>query len=492
MVRFLAALLCSSLLTAQTLSERIDSILDSTDSSRRAYWGLRIVDLSDGSVVYQRNADHYFIPASNTKLLSTALALTRLGPDYRLTTTVECDAAPGVDGRVTGDVRFIGVGDPNLSARVLPYKKDEFGPDPLHDVADLADQVVAKGVRRIEGNITGDDTAFVYEPYPDGWSIDDPVWEYGAPVSALTLNDNAVTVTVTPGGKAGDAASILISPPVDALLVLNQVKTVATGENRISFDRLPGSNELIVRGQILVKTAAHSEKLGIDDPALFAARALRSELIKRGVAIAGTAVARHRAPDDATAAPSGFELARHVSHPYVEDLQVTDKESQNLHAELAILQSARAKNGIGSRKAALAEMKTFLREIGISDKDYFLRDGSGLSRMTLLTPELLTKLLAHMYNSPVRDVWVSLLPVGGQDGTLLRRFAADRKAALAVHAKTGSISHVAALSGYVLPETGKRYAFSIIANDLNAADSEARGLIDKIVLTLVTSNDGGN
>jgi D-alanyl-D-alanine carboxypeptidase/D-alanyl-D-alanine-endopeptidase (penicillin-binding protein 4) len=486
MGRFLGALICCSVLSAQSLPDRIDSILDSTEASRRAYWGVRIVDLTDESVIYARNADHFFIPASNTKLLSTALALKRLGPGFRFTTVVLSESAPDGNGRIAGDLRLVGGGDPNLSARILPYVKDEFGPDPLHDIAEMADQVVAKGVRKIDGDIVGDDTAFVYEPFPDGWSVDDAVWEYGAPVSALTLNDNSVSVKITPGAKAGDLATISMSPALDEFVILNRVRTVAAGERRISFERLPGGNELVVRGQIAQNAEAYAQKLGVDDPAVFAARALRSELIKRGVAISGSAVARHRQPDDLTPVAGGHELASHVSHPYIEDLQVTNKESQNLHAELAILQVARAKSGIGSRKAALAEMKTFLQEFGIEPGDYFLRDGSGLSRMTLLTPNLLTKLLIGMYNSPLRDEWVSLLPVGGEDGTLKRRFAANKKAAAAVHAKTGSISHVAALSGYVLPDAGRSYAFSIIANNVNGADNATRALIDKIVLTLVS------
>lgn len=485
MSRVFATLLFSYLLGAQTLPERIDSLLDSTEASRRAYWGVRIVDLATGAAAYERNGDRGFIPASNTKLLSTALALTRLGPDFRFTTKVMSAAPPDTGGRISGDVRFVGNGDPNLSARILPYKKDEYGPDPLHDVADLADQIVAKGVHRIEGNIVGDDTAFVYEPFPDGWAIDDPIWEYGAPVSALTLNDNAVSMTISPGLQTGDLAGLIMSPPLDELVILNRVRTVASGETQISFDRLPGSSQLTVRGQIARAAVAYSAKLGIDDPALFAARALRSELTKRGVVITGGAVARHRAPEDTLPVEGGIELARHISRPLVEDLQVTDKESQNLHAELALLNVARVKNGIGSRKTALAEMKAFLHDIGVEPGDYFLRDGSGLSRMTLVSPAAFTTLLVHMYNSPLREHWVTLLPIGAENGTLKNRFASAKKAAGLVHAKTGSISHVTALSGYVLPDSGKAYAFSIIANNLNGPAAEARAIIDKIVLTLI-------
>jgi len=179
------------------------------------------------------------------------------------------------------------------------------------------------------------------------------------------------------------------------------------------------------------------------------------------------------------AASEPIELASHESAPLLDDLGITAKVSQNLHAELALRAVARARAGIGSRPAGVDELKSFLQEIGIAAPPYRLSDGSGLDRSDLITPAAITRLLRHMYASRYREPWIALLPIGGEDGTLSTRFV-EGPAAGRIHAKTGSLTHVAALSGYAQRLNGSWVAFAILVNNYNGPASEIRSIIDRI------------
>jgi len=468
---------------------RIPAFLDASPVARTSFWGVRIVNLDQNRVLFERNADRLFLPASNAKLFTTALALARLGPDYRFQTRVLADRTPGVDGCVES-LRLVGGGDPNLSGRAIPYKRDAPPGDPLAAIEDLAAQVAARGVRCVSADIVGDDTAYVWQPYAHGWSIDDAVWDYGAPVSALGINDNTLSVTVLPGSQESDPARIVLTPPVEYYEIDNRVRTAAGDgkvERKVTIDRLPGARQLQIWGALPLKDPGDTEVLGVDDPALYAACAFRDALVRRGIAIRGEARAVHLYPNqvgDLKNGPApepepGVELARRDSAPLVEDLRITDKVSQNLHAEMALFAVARARRHIGSREAGIAERQAFLDEVGIERASYTLADGSGLSRLDLVTPAAVVRLLAHMYNSAARDAWVSLLPVAGQDGTLHARFAGTAVAGR-IFAKTGTLSHVAALSGYARRKNGKMLAFSILVNNYNGPAAELRAAIDRV------------
>ena len=481
-IAFLAA--AFPITAAAPLQQRIDAAIQSAGAAQQAFWGIRIVNLTDGAVVYEKNANRFFVPASNTKLFSTALALMRLGPSYRFSTRVLAASQP-MNGIVSGDLWLVGGGDPNLSARALPYRKDAVTGDPLLKIEELAGQIVARGVTSIQGDIVGDDTAYPWNPYPNGWATDDPISEDGAPVSALTLNDNAFQITIAPGLKPGDPAALALLPPLEPLTIHNRIITVEGKDRKLRFDRLPGSHELALSGAMPLSSEPYVTTFAVDDPALYAAKALLDALEKRGVAVKGTAIARHRQPGETPHSAEGFELAKHLSEPLLEVLQVVDKESQNLHAELMLRTVALERTGDGSLENGIKEMTAFLSEIGVEQRQYRFEDGSGLSRLTLLTPVTISKLLLYMYNSPYRDAWPALLPVAGEDGTLSRRFLHTRAAGV-VHAKTGTLSHVTALSGYVLPKTGSRYAFAIAVNNFNTDTLSIRRTLDKIILLLVS------
>jgi len=481
------ALCLAAQLPAASLEREIARLVDASPAGRNAFWGIEIVDLGSGKTLYARNAERLFVPASNTKLFTAALALDRLGQDFRFHTRVLAEAPPDADGRIRGPVRLVGGGDPNLSARAVPYRAGPVTGNPLAPIEELADQVVARGVKRIDGGIIGDDTWYVWEPYPEGWAIDDTRYEYGAPVSALTVNDNTLTVTVRPGARAGDLADVSLVPALEYYNLDNRVRTVAAGGAlKIQLDREPGSRQVRIWGTIPVRSVGESLDLAVDDPAEFAARALRRALEDRGVTVEGEVDTRHRYPNEESTQPEpdGIELARHDSARLIDDLAITAKVSQNLHAELALRAVARARRNVGSRQAGLDEMKAFLSEIGVAPDAYNFSDGSGLDRTDLVTPEAVVKLLSHIYASPLREPWIAFLPVGGLDGTLSTRFP-DSAAGRRIHAKTGTLTHVSALSGYAERRDGTWVAFSILVNNHNGPATEVRSVIDRICTLIV-------
>jgi len=487
-VLFWTVLLWASSSPSQELKDSISALLDGSNPAARAFWGIQVVDLSSGQTLFEHNPARFFIPASNTKLFTTALGLTRLGPGFRFRTAIVADQPPDSNGRIAGDIYLIGGGDPNLSGRTIPYRVGAPAGDPLQAVEKLADLLVTRGIRRIDGRVVGDDSAYPWDPYPDGWSMDDGVWEYGAPVSALTVNDGVISVRIRPGVAPGSVAALSLNPPVEYFQIDNRVRTVEAGQRKIWIDRLGDSPQLRLWGHIPLKDPGESQDLAVDDPARFAASLLRDALLRRGIQIAGEAAAKHsylngfENLDEIPSPPievQGTELASLDSAPLSEDLRIINKVSQNLHAEMLLRAVAKSKRNIGSRQAGLDELRGFLAELGAGKQDFSFQDGSGLSRLNLITPSLVVKLLKYMHNSPHRESWMSSLPVGGEDGTLQHRFKGT--AALArVRAKTGTLSHVSALSGYIDRPDGRMLAFSILANNFNTSTAEARNLMDKI------------
>ena len=466
---------------AADLGLQIREKIRSSATAGGAFWGILIVDQASGKTLFELNADRLFIPASNTKLFTTALALERLGADYTFRTSVRMEQG--------GSIRLVGGGDPNLSNRAIPYRKGPATGDPLQAIEDLATQVVARGIRKIPGDVIGDDSAYLWEPFPPGWAADDANWDYGAAVSALTINDNAFTVTLQAGASTGDPVSLALSPALEFYAIDNRVRTDAAAQRRILVERGPNSRQLRLWGS-LAPGSTQTEILGIDEPALYAAQALYDALARRGVAIGGRPVAHHLFPNqvrdpkygEEMEQPAGEEVAARTSAPLLEDLRITDKVSQNLHAEMLLRAVARARRGIGSRQAGLEEMASFLAEAGIDPEAWRFSDGSGLSRLNLVKPRAVVQLLQRMYRRPE---WMGLLPVGGEDGTLGPRFG-DSAAAGRIHAKTGTLSHVSALSGYARRRSGGVRTFAILVNNYGSRESgEIRAIIDRICSLIV-------
>ncbi len=474
------------------LAREIERIIAESPVAQSAAWGIEAIDLRTGRAIVELNANHYFVPASNTKLFSTSLALTRLGPAYTFETRVTAAAPPDADGVIAGDLTLVGGGDPNLSGRALPYKFRAADGDPLGPLADLAAQVAAAGVKRVNGDIVGDDRYYVWEPYGAGWGIDDPLYDYGAPVSALTVDDNAFRVHIRPGATAGAPALLELTPAVDYYTIDNRIRTTESGDPRIHNSRAPGSTTLELWGAIPLSSGGQNLSLSIEDPARYAAIAFRQLLLAQGITVTGNTVSRHMYPyevaDLRQGAPpppdTSVMLAHRTSAPLLQDLQVTAKVSQNLHAELDLRAVGKARRNMGSVEAGLEELRSFVADAGVPADGYTIHDGSGLARLNLVTPRTVVQLLKHMYAGPQRDNFLSILPLSGVDGTLNSRFPNPALAGR-IHAKTGSLSHVSALSGYAQRPNGNWLAFSILVNNYNGATSDIHDVMDKICELLV-------
>ena len=479
---------------ASTLEDEITEIL-TAKVAKRAFWGIKVVDLDTSETVYEVNGGKLFLPASNTKLFSTALGLVRFGTGYRYTTEIVSEGT-AAEGVLTGDLVIVGGGDPNLSARVIPYDpEEEFSKDLLLSIKELAAQVVSSGVSKIEGDIVGDDTRYVWQKYSPGWSMDDATWGYGAPVSALSFNDNLVKLRVLPGFESRSLARVTFKPDIPYLSLENRLRTaptrtVATGLN---LRRDPGSRKLNLWGDISIRSRGRTLSIAVDDPALFTAVALQQELERRGVEVSGAPTARHALPHQFASLKQVPEpnvktyptkLAELRSANLIESLRIINKESQNLHAEMLLREVGFRRRGVGSFQAGLLELRDFLKEAGLGSDEFQLNDASGLSRKNLVSPEATVKLLSYMWNSPHRDDFVGTLPLAGEDGTLDWRFSRTPARGL-IRAKTGTLAHVTAISGYATTQDGRQLAFSVMANNYGVQASYVRSLVDKICVALI-------
>lgn len=478
-----------------TLQQEIDALLQ-RKAARRAFWGIQIRALDEGTVLYEHNAHKVFVPASNQKLFSTALGLTRLGPNHRYSTSVVAEGEIDGEGTLRGNLVLRGGGDPNLSARVLPYDHDmEFEDDLMLPVTELARQAIAGGLRRVEGSIIGDDTRYVWQKHGAGWSVDDPTWGYGAPISALSFNDNHITMRVLPGRAAGRPARVRFKPRIPFFEIANRTRTSSRRyvTRALKIDRQPGSRRIDIWGDISIRSGGRQVAMAVDDPALYAATVLASELARLGVKISGSPEARHAWPHavrdlksnrSAPPKPTGQVLSVIQSVPLGESLKVINKVSQNLHAEMLLREVSFMRRGVGSFEGGLEELEGFLLEAGLKPGEFICKDASGLSRHNLVSPAATVELLKYMWASPHRDLYRSTLAVAGSDGTLDWRFSRT-PARGRIRAKTGTLSNVSALSGYARSADGADLVFSIFVNNAAVPASYIRRLVDQIAVAMV-------
>jgi D-alanyl-D-alanine carboxypeptidase/D-alanyl-D-alanine-endopeptidase (penicillin-binding protein 4) len=475
---------------AVTLAQRIETILRRPEA-RRGHWGIEVVRLKDGKVLYTRNAEQLFLPASNMKMFTTAAAVEKLGPDFRFRTTVEIEAPPDGAGRVA-NLFLVGRGDPNLGHRVLPDRPRPVNEEPADAVLQkLAGQVAAKGVREITGNLVADDTHFLFEPFSRGWEEDDLQWGYGAPVTALAFNDNALLIRFAPGAVVGGKARIDLEPSPDYYKLNNQLETAPAGtRNRIYVERKNGSKQLDVWGEIALDADEDEDSVSIDDPPRFAAELFRRALEARGITVRGqvevrqvTRVEAATRPDTFPQSPARVTLAEHVSEPLAEEIKTINKFSHNLHVEMLLRTLGAEVKQYGSMTVGLEVLGEFAREAGIEQDEAIFADGSGLSRHSLIAPRATIKLLRHMAKSPRFETFLASLPVAGVDGTLDERLTGSAIRGR-VRAKTGTMEHVNALSGYVDLPSGERLAFSIVGNKHPMKTREGAAIVDRIVLAI--------
>ncbi len=480
---------------------RVDATL-SDEHAQKAYWGILIADRDTGETLYELNAGHFFTPASNTKIFTTACAVAALGPGYRIHTTLESNAALAPDGRLQGDLVLVGRGDPDLSNRKFPFA-GKVERDGLAEkiLAELVDAAAVKGLKEVDGDIVADDSYFPYDPYPAGWSTGDLFFTFGAPVSAIDFNDNTLGLEVSAGQAAGDAANVTVTPGVAIDGFGREIVTRAPGgEPDFAVVRQPGENFLLLRGSIPIGHAPAKLEFAVEHPAEIAGLALKQLLEARGIRVTGNVHVHHgpppasneagdplpTPPDPAPAlrGPNSFVLAEHDSPPLLETVRVTNKMSENLHAELLLRAAGLAKLDIGSTAAGLKAERDFLKSVGIADGDVVLTDGSGLSPDNLVTPRATVALLRWITQQPWGADYISTFPIAGVDGTLEARLVGT-PAVGRIQAKTGTHAHVRAFSGFATTERGEHLVFSIFVNHNPQRGRDGTGAVDAIAVAMI-------
>jgi len=484
--------------TIGSLRERIAAHL-AQPRFTSASWGVKVVSLESGKTIFEHNPQKYFNPASNAKLYTTALALERLGADYRIKTSLYATSRPEASGTLKGDVIVYGRGDPTMAARLN-------GGDYFKGLEPLVTQLMNAGIRRIEGDLVGDESYFDGPPFGSGWEWDDLQAYYGAETSALTVDDNSLDVFVKPAERVGMPCKITTGPSTAFVTFINRTQTAAKGTDaRITVYRPVGENIIYVSGKLPIDSASgYYSAVAVHNPAGLFVSLLRDALAQRGIVITGrTRVIdwkyREVTPMDFTKL---IELGSVESMPLGEIVRETLKPSQNLYAQLLLLQvgensrfgsptnvretvtgQSQAKvDAISSQ--SLSEPRTgtseslgveslndLLSRAGVRKGDVLLEEGAGLSRRDVITPDATAALLMYMSKSRWADAYKNALPIAGVDGTLQNRMKGTA-AAGNVRAKTGSLRYVYTLSGYVTTSAGERLAFSIMLNNYNAERSD--------------------
>ena len=476
--------------TLQSLTAKIAERL-ARPEVRRGQVGVKIVSLNTGQIIFQQNAEKYFMPASNMKNFTVSTALEKLTPDFRFVTSVFASSAPDATGTVNG-IRVFGRGDISIS--------DTFNDgDKYKGLDKLADAIAAAGVKRIEGDIIGDETYFTGSPVSGSWEWDDLQFYYGAEVSALPLNDNAQSVSVIPG-PVGYPCSVKFTPFNPIVRITNLCTTTPAGTPRtLRIDKKIDRNIVEITGTLPAGNAGFSGFVSVSRPAELFVALLKQRLEAKGITVTG----QTRAVNTKMLVPAdmNLEIAKLESPPLSVIAARTMKPSQNMYTETLLWtlgEYARARTsyptvGVGgvavsgknadSAELGIGEVKSFLTSIGVSPDGIIQHDGSGLSRHDLITPEAVVQLYTYMgKQSRYSQAWRDSLTIGGVDGTLRSRFTGT-KAAGNVRGKTGTIDQVSALSGYVTTASGEQLVFSMVVNGVNETRTRT-SLLDDIVVYL--------
>ncbi|HWN08772.1 MAG TPA: D-alanyl-D-alanine carboxypeptidase/D-alanyl-D-alanine-endopeptidase [Pyrinomonadaceae bacterium] len=487
--------------TLPELQSRIAEVLRKPELAQ-AMVGIKVASLDTGQVIFESNSNKLLRPASNMKLYTVAAAIDRLTPDYRFVTSVYSIPKPDAKGVVKGDLIIYGRGDPSIGFR---FNEGNY----FKGIDDLASRIVAAGVKRVDGDLVGDESHFSGPPYGTGWHWEDLQWWYGAEVSALTVNDNYLDTSVKPGNKIGAPAVITTGPPDPLLRITNHVTTAPNGTKRdLEIYRPLNSDVVEFKGSIALNDGGYTGRMAISRPALLFAYLLRAALAQQGVTIkgktrsidsySGGSVIR-KGPMNAAANialdfnSQPFEITRKESVPFSLVAAQTLKPSQNLYTEL-ILRTL-GELSVGSAPVAnqsrtsegrgIEVVRTFLKEAGVDPASLSLTDGSGLSRNDMITAEATLAMLTYMHKHRFANAFREALPIAGVDGTLRNRMKGT-VAENNVRAKTGTLSSASSLSGYLTSASGERLVFSIMVNNYPEGTNPPSVCIDPIAVLLAS------
>ncbi|MGE5431442.1 MAG: D-alanyl-D-alanine carboxypeptidase/D-alanyl-D-alanine-endopeptidase [Syntrophomonadaceae bacterium] len=453
--------------------QQIDDIFNDPNFNS-ANWGVVIKSLETGEYLYKRNEDKLMVPASNLKLFTTSAGLLLLGKNYRYKTNLYANG--NIEGSVLkGDLILQGSGDPTISGR--------FHQDDAYKVFnDWADTLLSRGIEEVTGNLIGDDKLFDENGLGEGWSWDYETYWYSASTSAISFNDNCIDIIVKPT-EAGKQATLGIVPETKYVTIINKVVTV-TKDTPTDIDvyRERGTNIITVFGKISENSEEFRTFSTVNNPTQFSLIVLKDILKKKGIVIKGyaTDIDEENVSLDYSKMKKIFT---HYSVPLSEIVKVINKNSQNFYAEQLLKTIGLVKYGFGSIENGVKAVKSLLREMGINSEDMIMADGSGLSRLDLVTPRQIVDLLNYMYKSEAFSAFYQTFPVAGIDGSLARRMLRS-KAENNVRAKTGYLGGVRSLCGFVHTADNEPVVFSIIVNNYIVPATLADNLQDLVCLRL--------
>ena len=470
-----------------SLQRDVTAVLSNADQTG-IRWGLVIADM-DGKELLALRPDDRFTPGSNTKIVTTMASYHHIDElsDPQNNPGTYVVLRPGNAGDPP-DLILRGGGDAMLTD----------APDcQAQCLADLADAVASTGLTEV-GHLIGDDTLFAFERWGPGWSLEDLQFYYGTAVSALSVNDNLVWIKVVPGAEAGMPVSVSWVDGDGYYALKNELTTSAADTDRaLRVERFPGANRVRVYGTVPAGSQDLDFGLAIDNPAEFAALRFKRLLEARGISVSAVRT-QHRpltlsdeVPQEETetatlsvqAITDGADhIAALAASPLTESLKLISKDSENLHAEIALRRLGRLE-GPGSRDYGLAALRTFLETAGVSEREITLYGGSGMSIYNRISPRGMVRLLAFAAEQPWFEAWLADQPIGGIDGSLERRFKGTPLEGK-TFAKTGTLNGANALSGMMVTASGRELLFSIIANDRPASTRSAVAEMDAALVLI--------
>jgi len=443
-----------------------------------AFIGISVMAPETNEIFFQKNEHKNFIPASNQKILTTATAVRYLGANYRFQTRMYLDGDINEKGEFIGDIYIRGFGDPSLS--------DYFSENPFAIFNYYYKMLDSLGIKVIDGDIIGDDNFFDDLYYASGWQIDDMIYTFSSQINALSILDNKISITVESGKKPGNATTISIFPNLSYThIVNNSVTSLPEQLTNLNVTREICTNNIQINGNIAFdssKIASNTLTVTIDNPTLYFLYIFKDYLEKNNI--------RHKGGvsdiDELNFLPDYTFLEKNFTFfsPKLSDIiKIINRESHNLAAEMLLKTIARETTGFGSTVNGIEQVKKYLSKlVGASDKIYIV-DGSGLSRMNMITPDLLTTILNNMYKSEHRNIFLTSLAAPNESGTMKRRLtksAAEKR----VRVKTGTMNNVSTISGYVKSRDDETIIFSIMVNNFTCPLSKIQNIQDLICMRL--------
>ncbi len=436
-------------------------------------WSICVADAVTGEIITDKDASRNLIPASVMKLIPTAAALTMLGEEYRFTTTLGFTGTLNTrKGELNGDIIILGGGDPTLGS---PFFSDSYG-----DVEGNWARVIREiGIKKIKGNILADASIYDYSTIPGGWEWEDIGNYYGTGIHGLNYADNSFGIYLTSREEGSKPSIDSIDEAGKSLLLTNYLISEGKSDNGYVFS-LPYATSATLEGTVAVNSNTVLQA-ALPDPPLETATILRNRLIANGIQVTGEAITKRVR----TANDSVLEMISATVSPSLKDIIiVTNQESINLYAGQLCKHLGLVYRGKGSFGAGMDVLKSFLDTIGCDTKEAHLADPAGLSRNNVVSASMMVKLLTYMYNSPNKDTFIASLPKGGLSGTLKNNFR-DDVFKDRVTAKTGSMTGVKALAGYITTRSGKVMSFAIMVNGYTTTNGEVQEKIEDILRGII-------